>query len=126
MCALPEISLLRHLHTAKVAIAAALGLLLDLAAVLLALLALSRNLSCHYGTDVRSGIAWRGEQRDLEVSRTRKSEVVGGGIICVGRFPPPPLQRYDPPELGLLILSAHLLHLPFLLSTIYILEGRVY
>ena len=89
MRALPEISLLRHLHTAKVAIVAALGLLLDLAAVLLALLALSRNLSCHYGTDVRSGIAWRGEQRYLKVSRTRKSEVVGGGIICVGRFLPP-------------------------------------
>lgn len=77
MRALPEISLLRHLHTAKVAIAAALGLLLDLAAVLLALLALGRNLSCHYGTDVRSRIAWRGEQRDLEVSVSR-GEKFGG------------------------------------------------
>lgn len=122
MRALPEISLLRHLHTGQIAIAAALGLLLDLAAVLLALLALSRDLSCHCEIAVKPGIAWRGEHRDFEAPKTRKSEVCWRRNNLRGPFPPP-LQGCDPPKLGLLILSVHLL---FFLFTINILDARIY
>jgi hypothetical protein len=50
MRALPEESLLRHLHIGSIAITA-LGLLLDLAAVFLALLALTRYLGRHVYND---------------------------------------------------------------------------
>jgi hypothetical protein len=62
MRALPEESLLRHLHTGKIAITSALSLFLDLAAIFLALLALGRYLGSHFATDCKYGQS-RGEEK---------------------------------------------------------------
>lgn len=86
MRALPEESLLRHLHTGKIAITAALGLFLDLAAIFLSLLALGRYWCSHIVNDRRYRELRGGEKkRGLEM---RKSEVGGGGIICAGLVSP--------------------------------------